>query len=467
MPQTVSPRPVSLWRSTTFARVLQASGAFILAGIAALWALGLVLLWQIDTAEWAELEELEAHLTWVHEDQGWDALIEELSLDDGPLWEPDHIFERLEEGEPVVALWTAEGDIAAGYWGLGAGEEQEVVWLDHEDIDDQLRAYGFSIGEEDAWLVIARFETEDEAYLLWLMANGTLGLLLVGLPLSLVIGYFLSRSVFRRIETIAATAGEVATGAMDSRPPVSDRRDEFDRVSSSINDMLDKVQVLNKNIESVSVGVAHDLKTPLANIGGRLELMRRDIQDAAATEGHIEAAERYLSDVLRIFDALLRLGEVETGRRRAAFARVDLSDIVSGMAEAYAAVFDEAQKSLSVAVPPGLSIEGDRELLEQMLSNLLENALEHSRDAARAVVSLTESDGRVILTVGDDGPGIAPPDRAHVFDRFYRADQSRTTPGSGLGLALVKSIADLHGAGVTLDETAPGAVFVIDFPRVG
>ena len=459
---------VSLWRSTTFSRVLQASGAFIIAGIAALWGLGLLLLWQIDRVEWNELEEFEARLRWIYEDQGRAALIDEVSLDEGPLWEADQIFERLEEGEPVVALWDSDGDIVAGYWGLGAGEEPEIVWLDHEDIDDRLRAYGFSIGEENEdWLVIARFETEDEAYLLWVMANGTLGLLLVGLPLSLVIGYFLSRGVFRRIETISATAGEVATGAMDTRAPVSDRRDEFDLVSSNINDMLDKLQVLNKNIESVSVGVAHDLKTPLANIGGRLELMRRDIQDARATEAHIDAAEGYLSDVLRIFDALLRLGEVETGRRRAAFTRVNLSEIVSGMADAYAAVFDDARKSLSVAVPPGLTIEGDRELLEQMLSNLLENALEHSRDAARAMVSLTESDGQVILTVGDDGPGIAPPDRARVFDRFFRADRSRTTPGSGLGLALVKSIADLHGAAVSLDQSAPGAVFVISFRSSG
>ncbi|MEL6607984.1 MAG: HAMP domain-containing sensor histidine kinase [Pseudomonadota bacterium] len=465
MTQARSLPAISFWRSTTFARVLQASTLFILAGIAALWSIGWVVLWQIDEEEWGALEDLEAELTAIVDDGGPDALIDAIALEDGPVWDPDQIYAPLEEGDAVVALWSDTGDILAGYPGLDAEAERAMVWLDHDDIDDRLRAYGVEMGEDGQWLVIARFETENEAYILWLLSNGTLGLLMVGLPLSLVIGFFLSRSVFRRIETISDTAMQVATGAMDTRAAVSSRQDEFDRVSNSINEMLDKLQVLNQNIESVTVGVAHDLKTPLANIGGRLELMRRDIQDAAATDGHITAAEGYLSDVLRIFDALLRLGEVETGRRRAAFAQINLSEIVDGMAEAYAAVFDDAQKSLTVRVQPDMHIHGDRELLEQMLSNLLENALEHSRDAARATISLTQKGGAPVLTVGDDGPGIAPPDRARVFDRFYRADQSRTTPGSGLGLALVKAIADLHGARVRLDDTAPGAVFVIEFPK--
>ena len=225
--------------------------------------------------------------------------------------------------------------------------------------------------------------------------------------------------------------------------------------------MLGALAQLNANIEAVSVGVAHDLKTPLANIGGRLELMERDASDPEALQGHIEAAQAYLAELLRIFEALLRIGEVESGRRKAAFAPLNLSEIVGNIGEAYAPVFEDAQKTLELNVSSGVRLDGDRELIDQMLSNLLENALEHSRDAAQVELTLDAK----VLTIGDDGPGIPPAHHARIFERFYRADSSRTNPGSGLGLALVKSIADLHAMNIALDTNAKGAVFRITLPN--
>ncbi|MEL6837930.1 MAG: HAMP domain-containing sensor histidine kinase [Pseudomonadota bacterium] len=278
-------------------------------------------------------------------------------------------------------------------------------------------------------------------------------------------GYFLSRSVFNRIEGISQTAAAVAAGQMTSRVPQSDRYDEFDRLAGGINQMLDRLAALNANIEAVSVGVAHDLRTPLTNIGGRLELISRDRANPDAVEKHIEAAEGYLSQLLGIFDALLRLGEVEAGRRKAAFDVVDLSALAADMAEAYAPIFEDANKSFQAHIDSGARISGDRELLEQLVANLLENAVEHARDAAQVGLSVRITADTVTLAISDDGPGISPANRTRIFERFYRADGSRSTPGNGLGLSLVKAIADLHGADITLDEDAPGAVFTLVFSR--
>ncbi|MEL6960848.1 MAG: HAMP domain-containing sensor histidine kinase [Pseudomonadota bacterium] len=251
-----------------------------------------------------------------------------------------------------------------------------------------------------------------------------------------------------------------------SGPPYR-RHDEFDRLAGNINDMLDEVETLNSNIEAVSVGVAHDLRTPLSNIGGRLELIRRDRDDPHAVEAHLDAAEAAQDQLMRVFDALLRLGEVKAGKRKAAFGHVDLSGLVRNMTDAFEPVFADADKSFTSDVTNGITLQGDAELLEQMMANLLENALEHSRDAAKVEVSLTQTELGPLLTVGDDGPGISPADRDHIFERFFRADRSRTTPGNGLGLSLVQAIADLHSAEIRLDPDASGAIFFIQFQAIG
>ena len=250
---------------------------------------------------------------------------------------------------------------------------------------------------------------------------------------------------------------------MATRVGQSGKNDEFDRLAGSINRMLDEVEELNSNIEAVSVGVAHDLRTPLSNIAGRLELIRRDMRNPDKIETHVDAAEAAHEQLMRVFDALLRLGEVNAGNRRAAFERVELSALVSGLADAYEPVYSEADKSLAIEVQSGLQVEGDQELIEQLLANLLENALEHSRDAARAFVTLQRDGAGIHLRVGDDGPGISPAHRDRIFDRFFRADSSRSGTGSGLGLSLVKAIADLHGATAGLEDRSDGAVFIVSF----
>lgn len=454
--------PISLLQSTVFKRVLWASAAFVALALLVLWVLGGLLIAAVDRTQWAQIEDEKAAFLDLVEAQGLDTTIAEWFPEDDRFWEEDWLYENLEENTPVWVIRGSDGQVLAGFDGFIVEDERATVILEHPEIDTQLRASEIAL-PDGHWGGVGLFIAEDRFFLQWFLQMATYALIGIALPLSLVIGFFLSRSVFRRIARISQTAQAVADGALSDRAPDTGRGDEFDRLSGGINHMLDQLQVLNQNIESVSVGVAHDLKTPLANIGGRLELIRRDLANPAAAQAHVEAAEGYLAEVLRIFDALLRLGEVESGRRKAGFGDVDLSDLVRDLAEAYKAVFEDAQKSLSVEVQPDQWILGDAELLQQMLFNLLENALEHSRDAAQVFVQLTRDGDQVVLRVGDDGPGISPADRDRIFDRFYRADSSRGSKGSGLGLSLVKSIADLHGAALAL-APGTGAVFVMSFP---
>jgi len=457
-----SARP-NLLGSTVFQQVLKSCALFVIVSLAVLWAICGGLVWQMDRAQTARIEESVTYAEEVYYGRGVQALVdEEIRHDGNPLWPEDVIFAVRENGEQVIVLRNGNYDPIAGYYGLHADEGWQVTQLEHPEIDDPLRVLRVQLRGGDS-LTVAEFQPEDRRDILGFAQFGSFALLLIVLPLALITGYGLSNRVFRRIETISATAAAVGAGQMASRAEQSPRHDEFDRLAGSINTMLDQVETLNSNIEAVSVGVAHDLRTPLTNIGGRLELIRRDSTDPDAVTTHVDAAEAAQSQLMRVFDALLRLGEVKAGRRRAAFAQVDLSTVVRTMADTFDPVFTDAHKTFTANVEPGLQVQGDQELIEQMIANLMENALEHSRDAAQVFVSLSKSNGGIALRVGDDGPGISPADHDRIFDRFFRADASRSTPGNGLGLSLVQAIAELHSAEISLDPNAKGAVFMIIF----
>lgn len=451
----------SILGSTVFQRVLVASALFVAISLTAVWAFTLVMLTSLKTAQTERIEDTVGYAVDLYAEGGADAVIEMVAIDEGRLWPDDEIYWVLEEEQQILTFRDAAFEAVAGYPDLWADEDIARFPVVHPQLEGDVRgrAVYFEAGDS---LTVAEFVPQAHHDLYGFALFATYALILIVLPLALITGFFLSRSVFNRIEGVSQTAAAVALGEMTRRAPVSARLDEFDRLSLGINQMLDRVDTLNSNIEAVSVGVAHDLKTPLANLGGRLELIRRDMAHPDAVEDHLTTAEGYLDQVLRIFDAILRLGEVEAGGRRSAFEAVDLTQMVTDMAEAYAPVFEDANKTFEFTIGAGAHIHGDAGLLQQMISNLLENALEHSRDAAHVALRLV-TDGPPVLQIEDDGPGIAGPDQHRIFDRFYRADSSRTKPGNGLGLSLVKAIADLHGAQVSLDPLAKGAAFSITF----
>jgi len=282
------------------------------------------------------------------------------------------------------------------------------------------------------------------------------------LALGVAGGFALSRAVQRRMAAISGTAQAIIDGDLGRRVPVRGD-DDLSRLATTLNRMLDRIGALMDNLRQVTSDVAHDLRTPLNRLRQRLERSARQAGDPAH-RAEIEGALNDVDAILATFAALLRISEVEAGARRAAFRRVDLRALARAVAEDFGPAAEDSGHRLEFDDGPPVWIEGDAELLTQMTVNLVENALRHTPKGCLVRLSAGESGGLPVLTVSDNGPGVPAAERARLFDRFYRLERSRSTPGSGLGLALVQAVARLHRGEASLAGGAPGLKATVVFP---
>jgi len=418
---------------------------------------------QIDKLVKTELEDATFAIVQRYESEGADFLIQDQIERDGEIiWSDLTAFRFLTSRDIVFGLFDDDGQLIAGY--------QEFFGIDNYDVA------GFFIN--DVYFEIAVITTHFENghkigvgrmidprrdELVALIEEWKYLVPAITYFICLLLGAILDRRVQARVTQMASTASAATQENLTQFPELPMRGDEFDQLVVTFNQMTRRLQRLAENVEATSVGIAHDLRTPLTNIAGRLELMRDDLNDPDAIAAHIESADEAQSELLSMLDALLRLGEIRSGKRKKFFVKVELSNVIARMCEAYEPGFEQHRKSFRTEVSPNITTAGDRELIEMMVSNLLENAIKHSRVGAKVFVTLVAEDKKAILTVGDDGPGISPIHRGRVFDRFFRAEQSRTTAGSGLGLSIVKAISELHDAEVEILENQPGTVFQLKF----
>lgn len=265
--------------------------------------------------------------------------------------------------------------------------------------------------------------------------------LLLALGGGLVVG----RSVVRRAAEMERALAEVEQGRLGTRLLARPGGDEFDRLARRVNATLDRLEGTMAALRQVTDDIAHDLRTPLTRLRQRLESLEGPEAEAAVAE---------CDRILEIFAALLRIAQIESGARRAAFANVDLNAVMETVAELYASAAAERGQTLVSDLQPGVTMQGDRDLLTQMLANLVENAIRHGREGGRVALSLRP--GPEII-VADDGPGIPDTEKPLVFRRFHRLDAARSTQGAGLGLALVAAVAELHGLAVTLENASAEA----------
>jgi signal transduction histidine kinase len=254
------------------------------------------------------------------------------------------------------------------------------------------------------------------------------------------------------------------SGRFDARIPVLHRDDELDRLAINLNATFDRVERLMESLAQISSDVAHDLRTPLSRLRQTLELARRTATSVEEFRAGTGAAINEADDILETFSALLRISQIESGSRKAGFSRVDLSTLFETIFETYVAVAEDAGHELISHIATGIDISGDRELLMQLGANLVENAIRHTPAGSRIEIDLHRSADGAVAVFSDRGPGIPEREYGKVFRRFYRLESSRTTPGSGLGLALVAAVADLHGARISLDDNHPGLRVTILFP---
>jgi signal transduction histidine kinase len=281
--------------------------------------------------------------------------------------------------------------------------------------------------------------------------------------LGFVSALVLARYLQRRLRSISQTAEAIIGGDIRERMPVSDRRDEFDQLALTLNRMLDRIEGLVENLREVSSDIAHDLRTPLAQLRNRLEAGALLPDRGAAAEIIADAIQR-VDEVLSLFAAILRIAEVESGESRRRFVPVDLSALALELAESYAPAVHDGGRILLWSIEPGLKVRGDRELIAQAGVNLLENAQRHTPKGTAIRLTLTAVAQLVCLRVIDNGPGVPRSELGRVVKRFARLEQSRTTPGYGLGLNLVSAVAKLHG-GTLLLKSDGGFSATVELPR--
>jgi signal transduction histidine kinase len=287
----------------------------------------------------------------------------------------------------------------------------------------------------------------------------------ITIVLGVVGALYLSRKLLHRVEAVAETSRTIVHGDLARRVPLDGSGDEFDRLSASLNEMLEQIEQLMTGMRAVTDSLAHDLRSPLTRLKGRIEVALRGSSDPARYRAALEETIADTDTILTTFNALLSIAQAEAGAARSGMARLDLGQVVRDAAELYEPVAEEKGLKLEWTAVDGLTIVGHAQLLAQSVANLLDNAIKYAPTGGVVTLALHDSADRAELTVADSGPGIPAEERGRVLERFVRLDASRSTPGSGLGLSLVSAVAKLHRAELRLEDNAPGLRVTLSFEK--
>jgi signal transduction histidine kinase len=286
-------------------------------------------------------------------------------------------------------------------------------------------------------------------------------------------GLLVTRRVLRRVDAMSATTRKIMDGDLTGRLPIAGTGDELDRLADNLNAMLERIEALMHGLKEVSDNIAHDLKTPLTRLRNRCEEALRLAEDESQYRAALETTIEESDALIRTFNALLMIARAESGQARDNMVDVDVADIARGVGELYEPLADEKGITLKVEADGAAPVRGNRELISQALANLVDNAIKYGtpdreRLNGAAITIKAKGEGeRILLTVTDGGRGIPEADRARAVERFVRLEQSRSLPGSGLGLSLASAVARLHGGELKLEDNRPGLRTVIALPRAG
>ena len=292
--------------------------------------------------------------------------------------------------------------------------------------------------------------------------------------LGLIGGFFVARRVLRRVDAMTETTRTIMGGDLSERLPVGSSGDELDRLASNLNEMLDRIEALMGGLKEVSDNIAHDLKTPLTRMRIRAEEALRNSRSEADYRAALETTLDESDSLIRTFNALLMIARAEAGQARGNMVEFDAAEAAHSIGELYEPLAEEQGLTLEVVAPEGVKVYGNRELISQALANLVDNAIKYAAPVAKAdgkpsevlVTARAEGD-HLLLSVSDRGPGIPEADRSRAVERFVRLEQSRSVPGSGLGLSLTAAVAHLHGGELRLEDNAPGLRATLVLPRFG
>lgn len=434
-----------LFRATAFRITCAYLGVFtltiLLVGAAIYF--GVPWVWEArihDNVE-TELETLLEH----YEADGAPGLIGTLAERADELADDDFIVLLQNQGGEVLAGRLPASPVIEGW------HEIAPPWRD----DDEPYLGIGRLLPDGHYLVLGQ-DAEDLHDVVEFVEEGLIWTFVFALPLALIGGVLVSTITLRRVEAINRATRQIRGGDLSKRVPVVGTNDEFDRLAISINEMLDGIEDLTVGLRQVSQDIAHDLRTPLTRMRQKLELAGSQPGGPAASAGLVSACVQDLDELLEAFNALLRIGQIEAGVQKSKFSEIALSELVTSIADTFGSVAEDHGQTFRRQIEPGLVLKGDRQMLVQMLSNLVENAIRHAPAGAELSLALVREGEALLIVVADNGAGIPEAEREKVLRRFYRLEKSRTTAGSGLGLALVKAVTDLHGGSISLLDNQPG-----------
>lgn len=373
----------------------------------------------------------------------------------------DNIVRSLSaEGRVFLLLSKDEDKLAGNLNGLPSSlsllAEGTIVF----DLDDKKYAakiYTYPDGRKLLVGIDITQINEEYSFMQWL------SMLSIGFMLLVILtSYLISRFVVQNTNMIASTAYKIMeTGDLSQRIELKSSWDDLSYMADVLNQFLSKIEVLMQGIRQVSDNIAHDLRTPLTRLRNRLE----DLEASAEDENTKLNFEKLISDtdqILNTFNALLRISRIETGQQHSAFSECDITALIQDAVALYEPVAEDKQISLTMDIPEDTTVlTGDRDLLFQAFANIIDNALKYTEAGGAVKVEIAAQDEGIKICVSDNGPGVPEDERDKIFDRFYRAERSRSKPGNGLGLSLVAAVVELHKGRIQLEGNKPGLRVIV------
>jgi signal transduction histidine kinase len=385
-------------------------------------------------------------------------------------------------GASLYLLTTAAGEGLAGNVGsLATGVLDNPGWVEtvYRRIDEQDPVEHHALVRVDQLqggfhLLVGR-DLEERERVFNVVLSASYWSIAVVVVLGLAGGFFVARRVLKRIDAMSLATQTIMQGDLHERLPVAGTGDEIDRLALNLNTMLERIEALMRGLKEVSDNIAHDLKTPLTRLRNRAEDALRAAQNVPQYRAVLESTIEESDTLIRTFNALLMIARAESGQAAGDMVAFDAAEVVRDVGDLYEPLADEKGVTLKVDAATAAPVRGNRELISQALANLVDNALKYGASddakcnghAPEIALSTTDKGDRILLAVADRGPGIPACDRGRVLERFVRLEQSRSAPGSGLGLSLAAAVARLHGGELTLEDNHPGLVGVISLPRAG
>jgi heavy metal sensor kinase len=377
----------------------------------------------------------------------------------------EHVFLRLLslDGEELLttdmSAWRGVGSGSQALEKLKKGAPHVFETLDLPEHEFHVRTVYGIIGP-DLVLQIGESLQEDTEFL-EIHRQIFVPLMAVMVIIAAFVGWLLAKRAMRGVEEVTETAIEISEGALDKRVPHKVRGEEIERLATTFNYMLDRINVLIREMIEMSDNIAHDLRSPLARIRGAAEMALANSasdQQRAFAASVIEDCDRLIG----IINTMLDIAEAESGAAEITLEEVDIARVTRRACELFEAIAEENSITITTDLPDSCVVYGEARKLQRMVANLLDNALKYTPPEGTVTVSVHADTGQVAISISDTGVGISADDLPHIFKRFYRCDISRAKGGTGLGLSLVQAIVRSHGGRVNASShPGKGSTFTV------